>query len=145
MGWPLIEINMFLIIFIFQRMHKIRNTMPAPPLAISDATAARLGALGLQIRTRRKAQGLSATVVAEAAGLSRVTLHRLEKGAPAVTMAAYLNVMGALGLDFNISLPATKLWLRPLPITPAGFRHGCDWRITRSSNNSLGKCMVWMS
>lgn len=80
--------------------------MPAPSLAISETTAARLGALGLQIRTHRKALGLSATVLAEAAGLSRVTLHRLEKGAPAVTMAAYLNVMGALGLDFNLSLPA---------------------------------------
>lgn len=80
--------------------------MPAPPLAISNATAARLAALGQQIRTRRKALRLSATVAAEAAGLSRVTLHRMEKGAPAVTMAAYLNVMAALGLDFGLSLPA---------------------------------------
>lgn len=80
--------------------------MPAPPLAISNATAARLAALGQQIRTRRKALRLSATVTAEAAGLSRVTLHRMEKGAPAVTMAAYLNVMAALGLDFSLSLPA---------------------------------------
>lgn len=87
--------------------------MPAPPLAISDATAARLGALGQQIRARRKALGLSATVVAEAAGLSRVTLYRLEKGAPAVTMAAYLNVMGALGLDFNLSLPADQTVVAP--------------------------------
>ena len=87
--------------------------MPAPPLAISDATAARLGALGLQIRTRRKALGLSATVVAEAAGLSRVTLHRLEKGAPAVTMAAYLNVMAALGLDVNLSVPAEQTTVAP--------------------------------
>lgn len=80
--------------------------MPAPPLAISNATAARLDTLGQQIRTRRKALGINATVAAEAAGLSRVTLHRIEKGAPAVTMAAYLNVMAALGLDFSLSLPA---------------------------------------
>ncbi len=80
--------------------------MPAPPLAISNATAARLDALGQQIRTRRKALGINATVAAEAAGLSRVTLHRIEKGAPAVTMAAYLNVMAALGLDFGLSLLA---------------------------------------
>jgi len=82
--------------------------MPAPPLAISTATATRLGALGQQIRTRRKALGLSATVAAEAAGLSRVTLHRMEKGAPAVTMAAYLNVMVALGLDFSLSVPTDQ-------------------------------------
>jgi transcriptional regulator with XRE-family HTH domain len=83
--------------------------MPAPPLAISNATAARLEALGQQIRTRRKALGLSATVAAEAAGLSRVTLHRIEKGAPAVTMAAYLNVMAALGLDFSLSVPGDQV------------------------------------
>ena len=80
--------------------------MPAPSLAISNATAARLDALGQQIRTRRKALGINATVAAEAAGLSRVTLHRIEKGGPAVTMAAYLNVMAALGLDLSLRLPA---------------------------------------
>lgn len=82
--------------------------MPAPPFAISTTTAARLGKLGLQIRARRKILGLSATVVAEASGLSRVTLHRIETGAPAVTMAAYLNVMAAIGLDFGVSLPADQ-------------------------------------
>jgi len=88
--------------------------MPAPPLVISTATAARLAALGQQIRTRRKALGLSATVAAEAAGLSRVTLHRMEKGAPAVTMAAYLNVMVALGLDFSLSVPTDQAAVVPV-------------------------------
>lgn len=87
--------------------------MPAPPLAISNATATRLGALGQQIRTRRKALGLSAIVAAEAAGLSRVTLHRIEKGAPAVTMAAYLNVMGALGLEVSVIVPADQAAIAP--------------------------------
>lgn len=87
--------------------------MPAPPLAISNATAARLDVLGQQIRTRRKALGINATVVAEAAGLSRVTLHRIEKGGPAVTMAAYLNVMAALGLDFSLSVPADQVGSAP--------------------------------
>lgn len=82
-------------------------------LHISTATATRLGMLGQQIRTRRKALGLSATVTAEVAGLSRVTLHRIEKGGPAVTMAAYLNVMVALGLDFNLSLPADQAAVAP--------------------------------
>ena len=95
--------------------------MPAPPLAISNVTAARLVALGQQIRTRRKALGINATVVAEAAGLSRVTLHRIEKGGPAVTMAAYLNVMAALGLDFSLSVPADQVGSAPAASTPAGF------------------------
>ena len=87
--------------------------MPAPPLAISNTSATLLAALGEQIRTRRKALKLSATVAAEAAGLSRVTLHRMEKGAPAVTMAAYLNVMAALGLDISLSLPAEQTAVAP--------------------------------
>ena len=87
--------------------------MPAPPRVISNTTATRLSALGLRIRTRRKALALSATVVAEAAGLSRVTLHRIEKGGPAVTMAAYLNVMAALGLDLSLSVPADQAAVAP--------------------------------
>lgn len=87
--------------------------MPAPPLAISNTSATLLAALGEQIRTRRKALKLSATVAAEAAGLSRVTLHRMEKGAPAVTMAAYLNVTAALGLDIRLSLPVEQATVAP--------------------------------
>ena len=49
---------------------------------------------------------VSATSAAQAAGLSRVTLHRVERGEPSVTMGAYLNVMAALGLDFGILPPA---------------------------------------
>lgn len=34
--------------------------------------------------------------------MSRVTLHRIEKGEPSVTMGAYINAMAALGLEFGI-------------------------------------------
>lgn len=34
--------------------------------------------------------------------MSRVTLHRIEKGEPSVTMGAYLNAMTALGLQLAI-------------------------------------------
>lgn len=80
--------------------------MPAAAPTMSDATAAKLKALGLQIRARRKELAISATAVAEAAGLSRVTLHRIESGAPSVTMAAHLNVIAALGLDLGFIAPA---------------------------------------
>ena len=78
--------------------------MPAKPPAITHAIAEKLGALGQQIRAQRKALGVNATTAAEAAGISRVTLHRIEKGEPSVTMGAYLNAMAALGLDFGAAL-----------------------------------------
>lgn len=79
--------------------------MPAQPPAIANATAEHLARLGQQIRAHRKALRVSAIVVAEAAGISRVTLHRIEKGEPAVTMGAYVNVMAGLGLEFGVVLP----------------------------------------
>ena len=72
--------------------------MPSPAPLTSEQCAAQLQALGAQIRAQRKALRLSATVTAEAAGLSRVTLHRIEKGEPSVTMGAWCNTMAALGL-----------------------------------------------
>lgn len=65
---------------------------------VTDASAAQLQTLGTQIRSQRKALRLSATVTAEAAGISRVTLHRIEKGEPSVTMGAWCNTMAALGM-----------------------------------------------
>lgn len=53
---------------------------------------------GARLRARRKQLGLSATVVAESAQLSRPTVHRVEAGQPAVTMGSYLAVMHAIGL-----------------------------------------------
>lgn len=79
----------------------MRNTMPSKPPPISEASTARLQALGAQIRAQRKALRLSATVTAEAAGLSRVTLHRIEKGEPAVTMGAWCSAMAALGMTLQ--------------------------------------------
>lgn len=64
----------------------------------SGATVKRsLLKLGEQIRTRRKRLGVSAVAAAESAGMSRVTLHRIERGEPSVTMAAYLSAILALG------------------------------------------------
>lgn len=66
--------------------------------ASSDHCTAQLQALGAQIRAHRKALRLSATVTAEAAGVSRVTLHRIEKGEASVTMGAWCNALAALGM-----------------------------------------------
>lgn len=82
------------------------NTMPSTSPRIAAAAAEKLTELGKLIRAQRKMLRISATVAAEAAGMSRVTLFRIEKGEPAVTMGAYLNVMAALGLDFGILQPS---------------------------------------
>lgn len=54
-------------------------------------------ALGNRVAATRKRLKLSAQVVAEAAGISRVTLHRIEKGEPSVSIGAYASVLNALG------------------------------------------------
>ena len=74
-----------------------------PPLSPSCDTL--LQALGQNIRARRKALGVSATVTAEAAGISRVTLHRIEKGEPSVTIGAWANTLVALGLEWQTRWP----------------------------------------
>ena len=83
--------------------------MPAKLPIIASSTSVNLIALGQQIRDHRKALRISATAAAEAAGMSRVTLHRIEKGEPAVTMGAYANAMVVLGLDFGLVTPAEPL------------------------------------
>ncbi|MCF6178293.1 MAG: helix-turn-helix domain-containing protein [Geopsychrobacter sp.] len=77
--------------------------MPAKLSAISEAVANRAIEVGEQIRAHRKALGVSATAAAEAAGMSRVTWYRIEKGATSVTMGACLNALAVLGLDLKIT------------------------------------------
>lgn len=62
----------------------------------------RLALLGERIRTARKRQRVSAVVAAQAAGISRVTLHRIERGEPTVAVGAWLAVASALGLSLDL-------------------------------------------
>lgn len=80
--------------------------MPAQAPRIYPAPAIQLGAIGRRIRERRKKLGVNAVTTAEAAGMSRVTLHRIEQGEPSVTMGAYLNALSVLGLELDIVDPA---------------------------------------
>jgi transcriptional regulator with XRE-family HTH domain len=76
--------------------------MPASSPDLTARSAEALSALGATVRQRRKDLGISAVAAAESAGISRVTLHRIEKGEPAVTMGAYLRVLVALGLQLAV-------------------------------------------
>lgn len=79
----------------------MRNTMPAKAPPSPSSVAAQLATLGARIRAQRKALRVSASALAEAAGMSRVSVHRIEQGEPSVTMGAYLNVLAALGMTFS--------------------------------------------
>lgn len=76
--------------------------MPAKNPKITRDIAHRLSVLGERIRTQRKTLKLNATLAAEAAGMSRVTWYRIEKGEPAVTMGAWFNAATVLGLTLDI-------------------------------------------
>lgn len=89
--------------------------MPSKAPPVGEVLAYRLKALGKRIRAHRKQHKVSATVVAEAAGMSRVTLHRIERGEPSVTMGAYLGVIDSVGLLLELRDPNTA----PAPV-PGG-------------------------
>lgn len=72
--------------------------MSAHPPTTMNPSSAQLQALGKQLRARRKALRVSSTAAAEAAGMSRVTLHRIEKGEPTVAGGAWAQAMAALGM-----------------------------------------------
>ena len=76
--------------------------MPAKSPPVESSSATTIAALGRQLRARRKLLHISATDAAEASGISRVTLHRIERGEPSVAMASYVNAVAALGLTLEI-------------------------------------------
>jgi transcriptional regulator with XRE-family HTH domain len=104
----------FLIVDNYDILSIMSNTMPAtaPPIATADQK--RLALLGERIRTARKRQRVTAVAAAQAAGISRVTLHRIERGEPTVAVGAWVAIATALGLTFDLldakaAAGATKL------------------------------------
>lgn len=89
--------------------------MPAQSPPVAPAAADHLAMLGGQLRRHRKAQKVSATAAAEAAGLSRVTLHRIERGEPGVSMGAWLGAATVLGLQLALVDPHAPLEAVALP------------------------------
>ncbi len=63
--------------------------------------------MGEQIKTARLRRRLSSELVAERAGISRVTLCNIEKGSPSVAIGSYAAVLHALGgMDTDLLLLA---------------------------------------
>jgi transcriptional regulator with XRE-family HTH domain len=58
-----------------------------------------LSALGERLKLARLRRRLSAQQLAERAGISRATLHKVERGEPNVAMGSYFQVLRVLGLE----------------------------------------------
>ena len=99
---------LYTILYIITDMFRMGNTMPAKAPPVGDVLAEKLRALGGRIRAHRERQKVSASLAAEAAGMSRVTLHRIERGEPSVTMGAYLSAIAAIGLELDLSDPRAR-------------------------------------
>ena len=70
-------------------------------------TLAILETMGEQIKLARLRRKLSASLVAERAGISRVTLTSIEAGSPSVSMGSYAAVLHALDhMDKDLLLVA---------------------------------------
>lgn len=74
---------------------------------IVPETKAFLEQMGEQIRLARLRRQLSSALVAERAGISRVTLSAVERGSPTVSLGSYAAVLHALnGMDKDLLLIA---------------------------------------
>jgi transcriptional regulator with XRE-family HTH domain len=100
----------------------MRFIMPAPAPNLGDLLTTQLQALGTAVRAHRRQLKVSATSAAEAAGLSRVTLHRIERGEPSVTMGAYFSVIAALGLEIELKEPSVAKVIGPKEGLPSSVR-----------------------
>jgi transcriptional regulator with XRE-family HTH domain len=78
--------------------------MPAKSQPIFPSEQKILVSLGDRIKLARLRRGLSAEALAERSSISRMTLHRAEKGYAAVALGTYLRILAALQLqdDFNL-------------------------------------------
>jgi transcriptional regulator with XRE-family HTH domain len=81
-------------------------SIPAKLEPLPAAENALLVMLGERLRLARKRRGRSAEETAAEAGITRVTLRRVEVGEPSVMMGTYLKVMAALGLAQDLVLVA---------------------------------------
>jgi transcriptional regulator with XRE-family HTH domain len=103
------------------------SDMPSQSPIIFPSEQRLLSALGERIRLARKRRHLAAVAVAQRAGISRSSLHKVECGDAAVTLGVYLRVLATMGLEGGIEAMAADdkvgrklqdLALEPAPRRP---------------------------
>lgn len=80
--------------------------MPSKPAPSYPSELVLLADLGERLRLARLRRKLTATAVAQRAGISRTTLYNAECGDAAVTLGTYLRVLATLGLENDLDLIA---------------------------------------
>ncbi|MBI6546105.1 MAG: helix-turn-helix domain-containing protein [Cyanobacteria bacterium NC_groundwater_1444_Ag_S-0.65um_54_12] len=76
--------------------------MPSKPPVSFPSERRLLAEFGERLRLARLRRKLSATAVAQRAGISRTTLSNAEHGNPSVTLGTYLRILATLGLENDI-------------------------------------------
>lgn len=77
--------------------------MPSKPPVVFPQEQRILSGLGERLRLARKRRKLSISVVAQRAGISRMTLYKVEAGDAGVTLGSYVRVLAVLGLESDLS------------------------------------------
>jgi transcriptional regulator with XRE-family HTH domain len=100
--------------------------MPSKAPTIFPQEQALLTAMGERIRLARLRRKLTATAVAQRAGISRTSLQKVEAGDGTPTMGTYLRVLAALGLAQDLQALAADdkvgRRLQDLALSPESLR-----------------------
>lgn len=84
------------------KIKKIKRSAPVFPKSREA-----LSLLGENIKLACKRRGFSQTLISERTGLSRLTIRKIEKGDPTVSIGHYVLVLGVLGLVSDLEKVAS--------------------------------------
>jgi len=78
---------------------------------------------GQRVLLQRKKLKVTAEGLAISAGISRVTLHRIEKGDPGVSVGAYVSVLQALDMQMTVELKSQHKKLQAIDLSKIAIKN----------------------